>query len=239
MGKRIGIGEAPDATLGEVGVQQLIPILEVGNLTERTPKKTSISAMAAFFDGGGTTTTAQIQRFQRPFTTNVIVIMPTGTARGESSPSYKLDIIKRDATPIAGDENYYTVVNGNIVFSVAGTYRIKGAFYSAQFGEDLVYNPAVLNIFSPAFIKVISLSGQLTGQSFVGATQIAGSGSFSYNVVFCQFDEYITITTAGGSLQFNAQVTNEGTSTTIEENSWTFGNNFFGTIPSITIENLR
>ncbi len=239
MGKRIGIAEAPDATLGESGVEQLIPLLEVGTLRERTPKKTSIRAMAAFFGGDIVISSPQVQRFEIPAGTTVALNMGSGTTPGNGTVSSKLNMVKKDTNPIAGDENYYTVSNNNIVFSVAGYYRIKGAFYAQTIAQFYPLEEGATELEGPAFIKLITVSGPLVGETFTGETQTAIANSGIYNVIYCQFDEYIEITTAGDFLQFNAQVFNQGAISTFGTNRWTFSNSFSGTTTSVTVENIR
>lgn len=239
MGKRIGIAEAPDATLGEAGVQQLIPILEVGNLTERTPKKTSISAMAAFFGGGGTRIPPQIQRFEQTLGSFIEIDMPNATLVGGSTLSTKINMTKKDSSPIAGDENYYLEEDNNIVFSVAGTYRIKGAFYAQTVVEFLAGAVAGQNINSPSFVKIITTGDGINGRTFTGAIQPPNTGSRTYTVEYCLFDDYITIATAGDSLQFNAQIFNQGNVQTFGTNAWSFSNLITGSNSSVTVENIR
>ena len=121
MAGRIGINDAPEVVLGAGGVTQVVPVLQVGADFARTPGKTTIARMLEYFTGGAIIS-PQIQRFFVTGAPAATLSVPL-SLRQDFSEAVTIPLRKEANSLIVGDEDFYTVTDGGITFSEAGTYR--------------------------------------------------------------------------------------------------------------------
>ena len=121
MAGRIGINDAPEVVLGAGGVTQVVPVLQVGADFQRTPGKTTIARMLEYFTGGAIIS-PQIQRFFVTGEPAATLSIPL-SLRQDFSEAVTIPLRKEANSLIVGDEDFYTVTDGGITFSEAGTYR--------------------------------------------------------------------------------------------------------------------
>lgn len=147
MANRIGITEAPLATLGETGVEQSLPVAETQDKGIITPKRTTIADLQAYIGGGGGGISTQIQRF------NISDLPPTeidpvdGQQINEVGPFVKINLTELNKTIFAGDSDFYSITDGEIGISVEGVYKMNwniGGQYSNTSGTGAWrYRPLV------------------------------------------------------------------------------------------------
>lgn len=125
MANRLGITEAPLATLGEAGAEQNVPMVNV-NQGILKPERTTIAAMMAYFGGGGGGFSPQIREFD-PVPSTLMVITPSANTQPGAFASglqtfswqYRVGGIQ------VGDPAFYGLQNGRIQLTAAGTYAVR------------------------------------------------------------------------------------------------------------------
>lgn len=137
MANRIGIVEAPKATLGQENVEQYIPVAEGDAENVVTPKSTTITDMAAFFDGGGEGFDPVVVDYRFDQRDLVNYVIPGGIPVNGSGPTDTLEFREENKTVHAGEEDE-VITNGEFfTFKNSGIYIVLcqfGGLYSNQGG---------------------------------------------------------------------------------------------------------
>lgn len=237
MARRIAIGEAPDIILGEAGREQLIPVLERFPTTEKRPGKTSVSAMAEFFEGGSSSLPQQVQRLFIQLTP-VPVLTPGGDLpSGGFSPTIQLPLEKDETSLILGDENFYTVEDGRIKPREAGTYKLTGQIFSTISTQEFFLDEE--NIVSEILFQHIlhAITGQRTEQ-FYGPESQPWERAQTTRTLFGNIAHWQRIE-ANETVTIAAQLLNNGIITASQnDGEFRFNKNLSGAFSNIVIERL-
>ncbi len=135
MATRIGIVEAPKATLGEANVEQYIPVAEGDADDKVTPKNTTISDMAAFFAGDDPLFDPVVVDFRFDQRDIINYVIPASVPINGDGPTDTLNFREENKTVYIGEDDEIITNGPFFIPKQSGTYIVLaqfGALYTNQ-----------------------------------------------------------------------------------------------------------